>query len=39
MCIAMCLMPHFNAFKTIIVLTFVARLTYAEHEAPNKASL
>lgn len=32
-------MPHFNAFKTIIVLTFATRLTYVEHEATGKASL
>lgn len=32
-------MPHFNAFKTIIALTFATRLIYSEHEVTSKASL
>lgn len=31
--------PHFNAFKTTIALTSVAKLTYEAHGAPSKAFL
>ena len=35
----MCPMPHFNAFKAIIISTCAARLLHVEHGTPSKVSI
>ena len=35
----MCPMPHFNAFKAIIISTCAARLLYVEHGTPSKVPI